>query len=217
MILRIGCILAILALTACAKPDPPTLPFYTAVQRGDLDQIERHIFWNTDINAPDPEGATALHAAARLGRRVIAETLLDHGADMNAKNAAGRTPLNVAIAAGRTQVADMLVRHGAPFDPDRILFDITLAGISDRDVVDFLVRRGADLDHRDPSGRTPLIAAVENNDRLMVKLLVSRGADVNLGDTRGRLPLDVAEETGNEAIIRYLHRNGARGTPAGQP
>jgi ankyrin repeat protein len=207
----IGTCLAIAALAAagCSRPDPPTIPLYLALQRADIDQIDRHIYHGANIDAEDPDGRRPLHVAAASGKLTVAELLLKHGADINAPDRQGHSPLHVALLTGRTQVADMFIRKGAVFEPDELLREATLGGVSDRDVVDFLVRRGADVDHRGPDGRTPLIIAIENDDRLMTKLLLSRGADVNLQDAAGRRPLAVATPLGNQAIIRLLRKNGA--------
>lgn len=200
---------ALLVLAGCTSSDPPTISFYLALQRADLDQIERHIQHGADLEAMDPDGNRPLHVVIRNGNWVAAEILLKHGAGIEAVDAAGRSPLQVALLSGRTQIAAMLVKRGAVLNADRLLREITLAGVSDRDVVDFLLKAGADLDHRDDDGKPPLILAIENDDRLMTKLLVSRGADVNAADAEGRRPLTVAEGRGNQAIIRYLHQNGA--------
>jgi len=194
---------------ACTAPDPPTIPFYLALQRGDLNQIERHLKHGVDVNAVDPDGERPLHVAASGGRWVVAELLLKQGADIDAPDSEGRTPLLVALLAGRTQVAIELIKRGAAFDANGLLREMTLAGVSDRDVVDLLVKRGADPNHRDNDGKTPLILALEKGDRLMAKLLLSRGADVNMPDAEGRFPLAVAEAVGDQAIIRLLHQNGA--------
>jgi len=199
----------VLTANGCTRPDPPTIPFYLALQRGDLNQIERHILYGVDLDATDPDGRRPLHVAAETGRWAVAEILLKSGADMDGTDRQGRTPVTVALLAGRTQVAVQLIKRGAAFHPDELLRQATLSGVSDRDVVDFLLKRGADIDHRDVDGKTPLILAIEGDDRVMTKLLVSRGADVNLADDGGRRPLTVANEVGNQAIIRLLRQSGA--------
>jgi ankyrin repeat protein len=202
--------LFLLAMMAgCSQPDPPTIPFYPALRNGDLDQIHRHVSYGADLDALAPDGRRPLHIAAESGRWVVVELLLKNGADIDAPDANGRSPLSAALLARDARIAELLVKQGAAFEADALLRDVTLAGISDRDVMDFLVRNDADINAVYPDGKTPLILAIENNDRLMAKMLVGRGADVNLADEAGRRPLKIAEGVGNEAIIRLLLRNGA--------
>lgn len=196
-------------LAGCTQPDPPTIPFYPALQSGDLDQIERHIVHGADLEAMGSDGRRPLHVAAESGRWVVAEMLLKYGADINATDSSGRTPLFVALASGNSRIADMFLKKGASLDADALLREATVAGISDRDVMNFLVKHGADVNKTYADGKTPLILAVENSHRLVTKSLIGRGADVNLQDGAGRLPLQVAEDLGNQDIIRLLLRNGA--------
>jgi ankyrin repeat protein len=199
----------LLILGGCSEPDPPTLALYPAVERGDLDQIERHIHWGTDINAIGPDGRRPLHSAAEAGRLVITRLLLDNQADIDALDDQGHTPLYLAIMAGRTQVADLLLERGARFDPTRLLHAAVRNRVGDRDVIRFLAERGADLNAPDDTGETPLIQAIRLRDRWLAKLLIAQGADVNAPDAGGRSPLGWARSTDNEEIARLLHRNGA--------
>jgi ankyrin repeat protein len=198
-----------LALPACTEPDPPTLALYPAVERGDLDQIDRHIHWGTDINALGPDGRSPLHSAAEAGRLVITRLLLDNRAEIDALDDRGHTPFYLAIMAGRTQVADLLIERGARFEPTRLVQAAVRNQVGDRDVIRFLAARGADLNALDDSGETPLILATRLGDRWLAKLLIAEGADVNTPDADGRSPLAWAKQTGTEEIVRLLLRNGA--------
>ena len=134
----------IVALGACAEPDRPTVPLYLAIQRGDLDQLERHIHWGTDINVALPGGRYPLHSAAEKGRFVMAKTLLSNGADIGALTEQGDSALDLAILSGRTQVAELLLDSGARLDASTLLIKAASLGVTDRDTVKFLVEAGAD-------------------------------------------------------------------------
>lgn len=202
--------LILLLLTACGQPDRPTIGLYLAIQRGDIDQIERHIRWEADINQIDVDGRRPLHVAADRGRYVIAKLLLKYGADINAKDRQGHTPIHSALLAGRTQVADLFIKKGADFDADVLLEQIVASDTSDRDVIEFLIKQGADIDHLDKTGNSPLTSAVSRNQRVMAKLLIAAGADVNKSSAAGLRPLDLAKKQENPNIIRLLRRNGAQ-------
>jgi len=209
-------IFALFGLVACSEPPEPTVNLYRAVEVGDLDQVKRHLFWDTDIDQPDDRGDLPLHIAARLGRLTIARELVEHGANIEATDATGRTPLETALVAGRTQLAEMLIAQGATFDVQAMLFTLVRQGVSDRDVIEFLAERGADLNARDEAGLTPLHRAVAAGRLELATRLIRAGVDVNRRDAQGRAPLSIALETRNRNIIELLRQNGALANGAGR-
>jgi ankyrin repeat protein len=204
-----GLVLALLAISGCAEPDRPTVSLYRAVHAGDIDQLERHLYWGSDINVPGADGDMPLHVASRRGRLVIARLLLDSGAEVDALNRDGRTPLYVALMKGRTQLADLLVERGAQLKPDWLLLEVARNGVADRDVIRFLVDKGGDIDNRDPNGETALHIAVRGGERAVAQYLIRQGADVNALSGSGETPLDLAIQQGETYIARLLERNGA--------
>ncbi|MGA7982252.1 MAG: ankyrin repeat domain-containing protein [Chromatiaceae bacterium] len=208
--LALGMALVLLSLIACSERPHPTINLYRAIQAGDLDQIKRHLYWGTDVNHPDPQGDYPLHVAARRGRVVIARELLRHGAKVNAGNRLGRTPLYVALAHGKTQVAQVLIEEGARSDPQKLLFELVESDVTDRDSLELLVRRGADINARNAAGAAPLHIAAATGSVLLVKRLIDQGANVNLPDANGRTPLAIAVERNDQDIIALLERFGAR-------
>lgn len=207
--------LALLMITGCSEPDRPTISLYRAVHAGDINQLERHLYWGADVNAPDPDGDTPLHVASARGRLIVARMLLDGGAKINAPNRDGKTPLYVALMKGRTQLADLLVKRGAKLDPNDMLHEVARNGVADRDVIRFLVANGGDINSPDEHGDTPLHLAVRQGERVVAKHLINQGADVNAVNQAGEAPLDLAVSRNDKDIIQLLERNGA--VAAGQP
>lgn len=197
-------------LGACSEPDKPSISLYLAVQRGDLDQLERHIYWGSDIDAPLPNGQYPLHAAAQQGRIVMVKTLLKHGAVIDQKTDDGNTALDVAILAGRTQIAELLLKEGAQLDASALLAKAAQAGSTDRDVVRFLIARGADTEYRDAVGDTPLLIAIRQDNHRLASHLVSQGAEVNVTTADGKTALALATELGLSELVSLLKRQGAR-------
>lgn len=204
-------ILAATWLQACSEPDKPTIGLYVAIKRGDIDQIERHIFWKTDINQLNIDGQTPLHESARAGRMIVAKLLLKNGADPNQLNREGKAALFLALKNGRIQLAELLIdKHNAQFDPTAALFDIVNDNVSDRDVIRLLVQRGAQINSYDEAGNTPLIIAINNQQRLVAKHLIDSNADVNFTRKDNQMPLAIARQINNPDLITLLTRNGAR-------
>jgi len=90
------------------------------------------------------------------------------------------------------------------------------AGLADRDVFEFLMRRGADIGLPDTKGEPLLHIAISRGHLGTVSRLIGYGAEVNQTDSKGRLPLDIAQSLGkgpnSTEILDILIRNGARAT-----
>lgn len=199
-----------LLTTACDAPDQPTVPLYLAVQRGDLEQLDRHLHWDTDINAALPDGRYPLQAAAALGRQVMVQRLLRHGADIKATDDAGRTALDIAVLAGRTRVAEILLEHGATLEPSALLLQAAESDTMNRDTVRFLVQHGADTEQRNAAGDTPLLIAIRHGNHRLATHLLAQGADFDAATADGKTALELARELGATEMVSMLSRLGAR-------
>ena len=196
-------------LVGCSEPDKPSVALYLALQRGDLDQLERHIHWGTDINVLLPNGQYPLQFAAKKGEIIVVKTLLKHGADMAAVTADGDSALDLAILNGRTQIAEVLLAQGARLDASAVLLKAARIGVTDRDTVRFLTERGADLEQRNADGDTPLLIAIRQDNHRLATHLVNRGADVNAKAADGQSALALAKELNLPELVSLLERQGA--------
>ncbi|WP_275096790.1 ankyrin repeat domain-containing protein [Sedimenticola hydrogenitrophicus] len=201
---------ALLFVAACSEPDKPSIPLSLAVERGDINQIERHILWGSDINQLNINGEAPLHVSATQGNYIAIKLLVENGADINLPDKNGISALGRAVISGRTQIAEYLFMQGAQQEPDQLLDLLVRAGNTSRDIIPLLIKRGARINHQDEAGQTPLMRAIAASHRVLVKNLIQNGADVNLANNAGQRPLAVAREQGDEDIIRMLERNGAQ-------
>ena len=80
-----------------------------------------------------------------------------------------------------------------------------------RDVVDALIRAGAEVNARDSSRTTPLEMAVRglDKDTAVVRLLLEAGADTKVEDYAGGTPLLDAAGSNDTAVVRMLLAKGA--------
>ena len=202
-------IAATVLLGGCDKPDQPTVNLYLTLERGDLDQLKRHIAWGTDVLSPLPDGRTPLQIAAADGREVFVKLLMEQGADPAARGADGYDAMETALINGRIQVATLLASRNKTIDANALLLVLARHGTRDRFALAFLLQRGADINTRGPDGDTPLLIAVRRNDRVFVRHLLDRGADAFVTDAKGKSALAVAEELGHEDVARLLRRQGA--------
>src|SRR5262245_16762071 len=71
-----------------------------AAMKGDKVAIRTLIQQKADVNASQPDGATALHWAAYRGDKELADMLIKAGANAKAANREGATPLWLASING---------------------------------------------------------------------------------------------------------------------
>ncbi len=78
-----------------------------------------------------------------------------------------------------------------------------------REIVELLISKGADVNTKDNKGKTPLHYAVENGHKELVELFISKGADVNARDNKGKTPLHYAVENGHKELVELFISKGA--------
>src|SRR5262245_11063528 len=83
-----------------------------AVKRRDEKAFTTLLKAKADVNAAQPDGATALAWAVHLGERRMAEALLDSGANANTADEYGETPVTLAAANGDAALVERLIGAG---------------------------------------------------------------------------------------------------------
>src|SRR5262245_29593696 len=84
-----------------------------AVMNGNKAAVRSLVQRNVDVNAPQPDGATALHWAVYRDDSEIANLLIRSGAKVDARNQDGITPLAMASLYGNVALIDKLLEAGA--------------------------------------------------------------------------------------------------------
>ena len=94
--------------------EEPNIDLLTAVQDKNLEIVNQHIAYGSDLNLQDGTFSnTPLNFAGIYGLTEIANALVDAGADLNLVNADNFTPLCNAAAWGHTEVVTILLDAGA--------------------------------------------------------------------------------------------------------
>tara|TARA_Y100001935_G_C17311760_1_gene517124 strand:- start:11274 stop:11963 length:690 start_codon:yes stop_codon:yes gene_type:complete len=199
----------LLLISSCSRLEEPTVSWYLAIERGDLEQVERHIHWNTNINEPFENGNFPIHEAASKGRIILLKILLKNGAEIDAINKNELTPLEVAILAGRTQAAELLISSNSKFDPSKLLLIAAKNGNEDKDVIKFLKSSNANFEITDVDGYSPLLLAVIQKNNRLIRHLIDNGANINASNKFDQTALDIALKMNDSKLIEFLKRNGA--------
>ncbi len=155
---------------------------------------------------------STLHSAATIGDYSEVVRFLTAGADVNEKDGAGWTPLHCAAFYGYyPDEVQKAIYYGTAKEASNALNDL---GAGERpqgtaDVVDVLLKNGADVNARDTLGETPLFLAARKGFETIVKSLLDHGADANAKTRRGCTPLHAAADSGLAEIVALLLARGA--------
>jgi uncharacterized protein len=154
-----------------------------AVMRGDREVLRSLPADRASINAPQPDGTTALHWAVRHDDIHTARALIQAGADVKAANRYGVTPIALAAMNGSAAMLRLLLDGGADpnsANPGGETALMTAARTGSVEAVTLLLDRGANVNAKDTvHAQTALMWAVIENHADVVKLLLAHGASIN--------------------------------------
>jgi ankyrin repeat protein len=197
----------------------------SAANNYSVEVVEQLLKAGADPNKGSATGVYPLHVAVQQTNCVpCLKALLDAGADAKLKNAQGATPIQVLMNFGMSREgrrenfakgAPIMEKYGlkVPAYYRNLPDDINGA---ERDMLDLLLAKGADVGAPTPDGYTPLVMALKGGKADLALGLLKAGADpkakaeVKLGpQTVVYAPLNLAAENGTLEIVTAMVEKGA--------
>ena len=155
-----------------------------AAMEGNTAAVRALLGKKAEVNAPQVDGATALHWAVQANNLEMIEMLLGAGAAVSAASKSGSTPMQLAAMNGHSAIIERLIRAGA--DPNAPLSQtgdtalMMAARTGKVDAVKVLLDRGANVNAKETwGGTTALMWAISERHSDVAKVLVERGSDLN--------------------------------------
>lgn len=182
---------------AAAKLSPEQINQFVGMAHGNLAQVRQLLQADPGLlEAVNDLGETALGAAAHMGRRDIANYLLEQGATLDICTAAmlGQAEEVAHFLADVPALVQAKGAHGIP-----LMFHAALSG---KTAVTELI-----LSHGGQGVETALHAAVKYGHLEMTQWLLARGAKTDILDFQARTPLEVAIEQEDSDITAVLHNH----------
>jgi ankyrin repeat protein len=159
------------------------VPLIDAVKDKDTTRVRALLQKHADVNAPEGDGATALHWAVYRDDPNMVDMLLRAGAKVNTANDLSITPLYLASANGNALIVERLLKSGANPEASSeagVTPLMEAARTGSVGAVQSLLAHEANVDARETDRQqTALMWAAAEKHPEVVKLLLEHGADVH--------------------------------------
>jgi len=191
-----------------------------AVMKGDTAALRALLQRRADVNAPQIDGATALHWAVYRDDVEAAGLLIAAGAKVDAANRDAFTPLAMASLYGNVPMIERLLAAGAD-GKQRLANGETMVMLAARNgnprAIRMLAGAGADVNAKENlRGTTALMWAAEQRHPDAVKMLLEMGADYSAKSGPAGLPRNYMAPRVNTAAVRDAVRRHAAAAAAGR-
>lgn len=215
--------------------------FYLACRNGRLEIARWLLKRGADLERRGFFGGTGLHWASLNGHLETVRFLVEAGADIEAVDHQFKTtPISWANEGRRSEVVDFLLARGARctasqaaafgrLDVLRTVLEREpgrswetgrdvpsplwqAARFGRKQVVEWLIERGADVNAPTVAGETPLHAAASGNDPEILRILLRHGANPNVRSDSGVTPLHATASRGDAESTGILLEAGADAT-----
>jgi ankyrin repeat protein len=191
---------------------------HQAVLSRNISIVESFLGKGANLSLIDDDGRTALHLAANIAERSIAEALLERAfalsldSLLDTEDAEGNTALHLATESGDVEVISLLADQGADLSHLNKAGQLPLhiaAMYGYEKVVSFLLKIGSPIktDNNQPS---PLHLASAWGWSTVAKRLVRAGAAIEGRDNKGRTPIYLAASNGSKVMAELLLSFGAK-------
>jgi ankyrin len=191
-----------------------------AAMKGDRAAVRALITQKADVNAPQVDGATALHWAIYRDDAEMADVLIRAGANVKVASRDGVTPLAMAALYGNPSMILKLLKAGADAKEVGTNGQTALmlaARNGNPEAVKVLIEGGANVNARETlRGTTALMWAVEQKHPAAVKALLAGGADVRLKSAGAGLPRNYLAPRVNTAAVKQAAERYARAAANGR-
>jgi ankyrin repeat protein len=186
---------------------------HLSAAEGNFPMVKMLVEGDADLMFKDRWGTDALIEAVKNKQTSIAEYLVSKGADVNSKDNDGNTPLYHAVFAKDDNAIAMLVSNKAKFGVENQVATgelICRAGFDgDEEMMERLLRAGADPDSCDYDKRTGLHLASAEGKLGIVKILCEKGATLGFKDRWGTDALIESTKHKQSEVVKYLVACGA--------
>ena len=190
---------------------------HSAAAGGNAELVKRLLQTTVDINARDAYDCTPLSTAATSNPHArVVKLLLESNADFSIPDVYGDTALHRASRSGNLEIVELLLDkiHDPTFVSRQnkkkwSSLELAIKGDVSGNLVERLVKAGADLNQPIEEFATCLQLASKIGRCEVIDVLLKEGANVNLNGGWYGSALQVAARYGNAEVVKILLAHGA--------
>lgn len=134
-------------------------------------------------------GSKSIHGFAKHGEEEYLRGALDAGVSVNESNPKRYTPLHHAARNNHKEIVELLIRRGADINALDWQANTAIHVSKDENIVLSLLQAGGDIDLKSVPGHTPLMLRASQGDLNVCRLLIDAGAKINEQSSDGNTPL----------------------------
>jgi hypothetical protein len=204
--------------------DADVVALVLAAEQGNVQEIDRLVKRGVDVNAKGKDGMTPLLWSLWAKNKQGFQRLLERGANPNIQIAGGQSVTSYSAGTPLdTYWLEMALKHGgnpnlvnASDDNNTPIIDAIRS--HKKKNLDLIIKAGADINHQDSTGNTPMMYAAMMNWFDSVYYLLEAGADYRLKDRYGYSLADEVVDSSvdpksdagryRRRIAAFLEKNG---------
>ncbi|MCE3255609.1 MAG: ankyrin-3-like [Rickettsiaceae bacterium] len=183
-------------------------PLHLVVLDGDMEAVIDLNKAGADLNARNKNGNAALHFAVLNNHEEMVKYLLKAGANYDLVDNGKYSPLHSAASVGNLKIFETLHMAGANIYAKSGLGETTMHLAAQqkegKDILNYLLRFGVEVDVKDSNGYTPTHWATYNNNSEGFETLHAKGANPDAEDEFDRTALHLAAIEGYEEMVDCL-------------
>jgi ankyrin repeat protein len=197
-----------LAIPYIAVAGEPTI--IEVVRSGNIAKLREIVSTQNGLHARGSQNQTALHEAAAKCDVAAAQLLVSAGVDRLIRDDGSRTAAMIAMKCPQSAVANQLVRLLLVPPPQAAVNETARWSLQDAaargkaDVVNMLLKLGADVNAVGTKGNRALEIACRKGNAQVTKILLDYGADVRLRTNAGTTVLHEAALGDSSEVIEML-------------
>ncbi len=170
-------------------------PLIVALKRNaDFSKVEYIANLDSNINARNRDGESALFIAVQKNNRSAGELLLSRGADIFSANTKNISPLRLALE-GKNGSEQWILNSETISSTDgsgNTVLHYAAEWRLPEETLELLIQKGCDVNAENSNGETPIFSAAKSDNPSTIMTLAKKGANIQERDNLGSSALHVA-------------------------